>query len=250
LKFITAWRFLTVIPLPFRHDNSPDVVGTSQVYFPVIGLIIGMILAGLNWSLNFVFPHLVINILLIVTSIIITGALHLDGLADTSDGMDGKTIEERWQIMRDSHTGSFGIVGIVCSILLKLILLAVIPQIWFWRTLLVFPVLGRWAIVYAINLFPYARPSGIGKIFKEKARWSILLIASVIVFLISGLLFRWTGLIISAGVIVIITGVALFFKKRFAGLTGDNYGAINEIAEISALLLIVLFTNNNWLFMN
>jgi adenosylcobinamide-GDP ribazoletransferase len=249
LKFITAWRFLTIIPLPFRHDNTPNVVGTSQVYFPVVGLIIGMILAGLNWILNFVFPPLVIDVLLIVTMIIITGALHLDGLADTCDGMGGKTIEERWQIMRDSHTGSFGIVGIVCAILLKLILLSVIPQSWFWRTLLVFPMLGRWAIVYAINLFPYARPSGIGKIFKDKAHWLILLITSILVLLINGLLFRWKGLIISILVIGVVTGVAFFFKKRFAGLTGDNYGAINEIAEISALLLIVLFANNRWLVM-
>jgi len=113
----------------------------------------------------------------------------------------------------------------------------------------VFPMLGRWAIVCAINLFPYARPSGTGKIFKEKTHWLILLVTSIIVLLISGLLFRWTGLIISAGVIVIITGIAFFFIKRFAGLTGDNYGAINEIAEIITLLLIVLFTNNNWLFM-
>jgi adenosylcobinamide-GDP ribazoletransferase len=246
LKFISAWRFLTIIPLPVRHENTLDDIGYSQVYFPVVGIIIGLILAGLNWILNFVFPQLVTDVLLIVFLIIITGALHLDGLGDTLDGFGGKTIEERHRIMHDHHTGSFGIIGIVCIIILKITLLSAIPQSWHWRTLLLFPMLGRWAMVYAINLFPYARTTGIGKIFKERANRLILLIASLITIALSFLLFYYSGLIISIGVAGIITGVAFLFKKHFSGLTGDNYGAINEIAEVMVLLFVVLFINNNW----
>src|SRR3972149_7223748 len=106
------------------------------------------------------------------------------------------------------------------------------------------PVLGRWAMVYAIFAYPYARPEGLGKIIKSGATWLTSAAATAITLAI-GIGIAWIGLYVTAavttlGVWVIIVLAAAFFRKMFAGLTGDTYGAINEIAEVSVLLIVIL----------
>jgi len=122
LSFLAAFQFLTSIPLPGRR------------YFPVVGLIIGLILAGLNWLLSLILPSAVVNALLIVVLVIITGALHLDGFVDTCDGIAGhKAVEDRWRVMHDSRAGAFGIVGVVLLLLVKYVSLFILmpaPQAW------------------------------------------------------------------------------------------------------------------------
>ena len=149
--------------------------------------------------------------------------------------------------MRDSHAGSFGVISIASIIALKVIFLFLVPQSWFLRTLIILPLIGRGTMVYAITLFPYARPFGLGKLFKEKTTRATLAIASLITLLLAGLLLRWAGLLIAAAATGVITGIAFFFRRKFSGLTGDNYGAINEIAEVTVLFMVVLLSNNNWL---
>ena len=120
MKFLAALQFLTTIPLPWRREVRPEDLGRSIGYFPLVGLIIGLILAGLNWLFSFILPPAVVNGLLIVSLAIISGALHLDGLVDTCDAIAGhKTTEDRWQIMHDSRAGGFGIVGVVLLLLVK-----------------------------------------------------------------------------------------------------------------------------------
>jgi adenosylcobinamide-GDP ribazoletransferase len=247
LRFLTALRFLTIIPLPKLREVSGKDVGRSLVYFPIVGIIIGLILAGLAWVLTLILPMAVVSILLIIALVLIIGGLHLDGLADTFDGLAGHTVEERWQIMRDSHIGSFGVVAIVCLLLLEYGSLISIPRAWLFWSLILMPTAGRWAIVYAITVYPYARPSGLGTVFKENAgRWS-LIIASVVTLAVAGGLFFWAGLVIMAVVWGITAGVGAFFKRRFAGLTGDNYGAINVIVEVTVLVVVVLLSHMHWL---
>ncbi len=127
MSFLAAFKFLTTIPLPFRREDSPEEVGRSVVYFPVVGLIIGLILVGLNWLFGLFLPSAVVNGLLIVSLVIISGALHLDGFVDTCDGIGGhKSVEDRWQVMHDSHAGAFGIVGVVLLLLVKYISLIIL----------------------------------------------------------------------------------------------------------------------------
>lgn len=122
MKFLAALRFLTIIPLPWRREVSPEEMGRATTYFPVVGLIIGLILAGLNWLLGLLLPSSVVNALLIVSLVVLSGALHLDGFVDTCDGIAGhKTIEERWWVMHDSRAGAFGIVGVVLLLLTRLL---------------------------------------------------------------------------------------------------------------------------------
>jgi len=207
----------------------------------MVGLIIGLLLVGINWLLGWVLPTAVVNVLLIAFLAIISGALHLDGLADTCDGLaSGKTPEERWQVMQDSRVGSFGIVGVCCLLLVKYVSLNNVPQNLAMTSLLLMPVISRWTMVYAIFTYPYAKPSGLGKTFKQGVNWLQFVIATLIALAVVAGLARLAGLaiILSTWVVVLIT--ATYLKHKFSGLTGDTYGVINEVAEVCVLLLVCL----------
>ncbi|MDD4859964.1 MAG: adenosylcobinamide-GDP ribazoletransferase [Dehalococcoidales bacterium] len=240
-------RFLTTIPLPRRRDTTAEELGRSAVYFPLVGLVIGLILAGLNWIFNMVLPLPLASALLIVIMIVLTGGLHLDGFSDTCDGIGGqKSVEERWQVMRDSHVGSFGVIGVAALLLVKYVALSSIPSGLMMVALLFMPVVSRWVMVYAIFAYPYARPAGLGTSFKQGTRWLAFTIATFItVTLALGLtpLFHLAGLIIMVVIWLNTTLMAVYFESKFDGLTGDTYGAINEVSETGVLILFVLLSN-------
>lgn len=247
MSFLAALQFLTSIPIPGKRELSPEQLGRATAYFPVVGLIIGLVLACLNWLLGLILPPAAVNALLIVALVILTGALHLDGLADTCDGIAGhKTVEERWKVMRDSRTGAFGVVGIVLLLLVKYVTLNNIPPVFMTAVLIFMPVVSRWAMVYAIYVYRYARPSGLGTAFKQATRWPQFTAATVITFAVAFALFPWfslAGLLIIAGILIITTALAFYFKYKFAGLTGDTYGAIDEVAEVMTLLVAIPIFN-------
>lgn len=241
MRFLAALQFLTIIPFPWRREVSPEDLGRSVVYFPVVGVIIGLTLAGLNWLLGLFLPSAVVNVLLIVFLVVITGALHLDGLADTCDGIAGhKTPEARWQVMHDSRAGGFGIIGVCCLLLVKYISLNNVPETLLMATLVLMPVVSRWAMVYAIFAYPYARPSGLGKVFKQGASWPRLVMATLIALAVAVIVARLAGLAIMLGIWIIVMVIATYLKRKFAGLTGDTYGAINEVTEVGVLIFVLL----------
>lgn len=256
MSFLAAFRFLTVIPLPLWREAGSAEIGRSLAYFPLVGAIIGLILAGLNWVLRLFLPPAVVNGLLLVALVLLTGALHLDGLIDTCDGIAGnKTVEARWQVMRDSRAGAFGIVGAVLLLLMKYVSLSSVPEDSLMATLVLMPVVSRWAMVYAVFAYPYARPVGLGKAFKQGASWSGFAIATIITLALACGLMHWlnikyfylAGLAIVVGIWVISAALASYLRGKFSGLTGDSYGAINEVAEVGVLILVCLASGNRWL---
>jgi len=254
LRFLVALKFLTIIPLPRWREVSPDEVGRSIGYFPVVGIIIGLILAGLSWLLGLILPSAIVNVLLIVYLVVISGALHLDGLVDTCDGIAGHTLEDRWRIMHDSHAGSFGIIGVFCLLLAKYVSLNSVPEPWLIPTLVLMPVLSRWAMVYAIFAYPYARPSGLGKVFKQGVSWQSFAVATIITlavtigvtWLANITYFYLVGVVLMFSIWAIVTVMAAYLKHKFSGLTGDTYGAINEVVEVCVLIIIALLAYNRW----
>lgn len=248
MKLLLALRFLTTIPLPWGREASPEDVGRSLGYFPVVGIIIGLILTGLNWLFGLFLPSAVVNILLIVSMVVISGGLHLDGFIDTCDGIGKhKTPEERWRVMQDSRVGSFGVVGGVLLLLVKYISLNSLPESLLMITLVFIPVLSRWAMVYAVSVYSYAKPSGLGNVFKQGASWQKLTIATFVALVVAVVLFptlfpliQLRGLAVMFGVWVITVVMAAYLKRKFSGLTGDTYGAINEVAEVVVLIMILL----------
>ena len=256
MALLAAIRFLTAIPLPWGRDATQEEFVRSVGYYPVVGLIIGLILAGLSWLLRLILPSAVVNIVLIIYLVMISGAIHLDGFVDTCDGIGGhKTAEERRQVMRDSRVGGFGVIGACCLLLAKYISLNSVPQPLLMSTLVLMPVISRWAMVYAICAYPSASPSGLGKERKQASDWTRFILATFITLVIAIGLAWWANItyyylagpaiIVGIWVIVIIMGA--YFKHKFNGLTGDTYGAINEVTEVGVLIMVVLLAHNQWL---
>ena len=221
MNFLAALSFLTVIPLPRRREVSPEQVGKSLVYFPVVGIIIGLILAGLYWLLRLILPSAVVSGLLLIFLVVLTGGLHLDGFVDTCDAIAGhKPPEARRQIMRDSRAGALGMVGVCCLLIVKYVSLNSVPESLMMATLGLMPVVSRWVMVYAIFAHPYARSSGLGKVFKEMASRRRFVVATLIAVAVAIALARLPGLIIMLGVWVIAAAMAAYLKGKFSGLTG------------------------------
>ena len=238
MSFWTALQFLTIFPTPLRHEADTKAMAQSLTYFPLVGLILGAILLGLNYGLILILPPSVVNALLITILVILTGAHHIDGFTDTCDGViAGKSREERLAIMSDSQVGAFGIAGAILLLLLKYASLSSAPIL---PALLLMPTLSRWAMVSIIFTFPYARSSGMGLAFKQGANWQRLTIATIIALAVAVALLKWWGLVLMAALWLVAFGIASCFRSRLGGLTGDNYGAINELAEVLVLLLIIL----------
>jgi len=241
LGFVAALQFLTIIPI--RLKVSTQALRRSIAYFPLVGLLIGGILYGLDRLLELAFPVSLVNIMLIVALVIITRALHLDGFIDTCDGLaGGHSPEERLSIMRDSRVGGFGVVGGCLMILLQYVALSVVPEEQRMAALLLMPTISRWTIVYAIFAFPYARQQGMGKIFQGGTNWPWLAIATAIALAASLTLMGLEGLAVMAAALLAAILLANFLSKRLGGLTGDTYGAINEVNTVAVLILIPLIT--------
>jgi adenosylcobinamide-GDP ribazoletransferase len=222
----------------------------------VVGFIIGLMLAVLNWLLSLILPPAVVNGLLITAMVLLSGALHLDGFIDTCDGLAGhRTVEDRWRIMHDSRSGAFGIVGAVVLLLVKYASLSSVPANLMTATLVIMPVVSRWAMVYAVFAYPYARPTGLGRVFKEGASGPGLALATAFALAVSIGVAWWAkvnyfylvGLVILFGTWLITLLMATCLKRKLAGLTGDTYGAINEVAEVGVLLIVCLLAYNQWL---
>jgi adenosylcobinamide-GDP ribazoletransferase len=239
LGFWAALQFLTIFPTPLRHDDYTRAATQSLPYFPLIGLILGAILLGLYYGLILILPHLVVIALLITALVILTGAHHLDGLIDTCDGVfTGKTIKERLSIMSDTRVGAFGITGLILLLMLKYVSLLSVSMIL--PALLLMPTLSRWVMSSVIFTFPYARRTGMGLPFKQGATWQKLTISTIIALIVAVVLLKWWGLVLMVVLWLVGYGIASYFRSRLGGLTGDNYGAINEMSEVLVLLLIVL----------
>jgi adenosylcobinamide-GDP ribazoletransferase len=245
---MAAFQFLTILPV--KRSFTAVQLGRSSVYFPLIGLAIGLILAGFHYVFR-VFPAPVANLLLIVLLAILSGGIHLDGVADTMDGIAGhRTPAQRLQIMRDSRIGGFGAIGLIFVLMIQYVSLNGIPNppdrlVVF--GLILAPVVSRWTMVNAIFAYPYARPEGLGKVYKDAVTRQHFSLVTLVTAAVSVLLFGISGLIIMAGTWAIVNLLALYLKHQLTGLTGDTYGAVNEVATASVFLIITLLAYNHWL---
>jgi adenosylcobinamide-GDP ribazoletransferase len=241
--FLLAIRFLTIIPAG-RSAARPDrtQVGASVRYYPLVGLLLG----GLFWAffllVDLFFPLSVSAGLLLAFWVIVTGALHLDGLADALDGFyAGKTPQERLRIMKDVHVGTMGLVGLILVLGLKYILLKEIlsfPALIPW--LAVLPLVSRWTPVFLGFFFPYARPEGgLGRALVEGSGKKELLAASVTA-LGFGLVIAGVG-VLGLLLFCIVWSLACGWlaARKLKGITGDIMGAVIETSEVWGMLYIL-----------
>ncbi len=241
MKLLYALRFMTILPIPYRQDEDLDRVARSAVWFPFVGLIIGAILYGAAAGLvHLGLPSLAPTVTAILW-IILTGGLHLDGLADTADGLGGgRDRERRLEIMKDSRIGSFGALTLLGQTLLKIACIAALIDVGLLQLLIIAPVAGRLVILYHFRMFPSARPGGMGEFFRSRGSWAEPVIGTLYSLVAVWYVASIPGLASLLLLMGIMSLVAVFLSKRLGGLTGDCYGATIELGETVLLLLLIL----------
>ncbi|MFB3879926.1 MAG: adenosylcobinamide-GDP ribazoletransferase [Armatimonadota bacterium] len=234
-ELLTAIGFLTIAPVPSSaHGGS---LGRAVVWFPAVGALVGLALAGADWCGRTLWDPYVAAALMIAAGIVLTGGLHIDGLMDTADALFSRKSPERMlEIMRDARAGALGVAAGVAVLALKLAAFGHLAGEQHWRVIAITPVAGRLAIVVALGVFPYARESGTGAAFAAETRWGRAVTALAVAMVISFALLSLTGVVlVSAGIVVALL-IGAYMSRRLGGLTGDVYGAINEVTEVVVLL--------------
>lgn len=236
---LAALHFLTVIPSFSHKPFDVQELGRSVGYYPVIGGLIGLSLFGVDRLLSFIFPPSVTGALVIVFWAAISGGFHFDGFLDSCDGiLGGANPEDRLNIMKDERVGAFALIG---GILLIAIKLSAINSMDIYRdqALILAPIISRWGMSIAIVGYPYGRMIGLGKDIKSFAKKREALIATFIVMISAAIIAGLPGLSITVIAFIFIIGISRFIMRRIPGLTGDSYGAINELVEV---LVLISFT--------
>lgn len=234
MKYIRiACSLLTTLPLPAPASWNPGDSGRAGGWFSLVGLVIGLLVAGVHWLAGLVFPPLVTGAIALTAWVALTGGLHLDGLADCADGLlyPGAP-EKRLEIMRDPRLGAFGGIGLGLALLLKFSALASLTP----ATLPALPLaasLARWCILPA-GLLPLARPGGMGADFAAGLRKPSLLWGALIPLGLA-LLAGKRGLLAIAIGLLGGAGVLWLAKQRLGGVTGDVFGLLVESVEIAVL---------------
>ncbi|MEI6215601.1 MAG: adenosylcobinamide-GDP ribazoletransferase [Desulfuromonadales bacterium] len=237
--YLIALQFLTIIPLPFDTRCQKDDLGRSAACFPLAGLTIGALLAGFYWLFVPWVSGSLTAALLIAVLAAITGALHLDGLADVADGLAARGDRERFLVvMKDSHVGAVGAVAVALGLLLKWQALLAVPADMTWQALLLFPTLGRFASTLAMAGARHACSDGLGASFIQGMATRHLLISAAITITACLLLLPVKGAIALATVSLLALAVKTYFQNRLGGLTGDIIGCICELSEIAALIIL------------
>lgn len=234
-SFIHAVQFLTRLPTPALTAFDPEDLSRSAAWFPVVGLIIGACLAAAVWAGGLATPW--IGALLgLVMWVWITGGLHLDGLSDVADGLGAahRDPDRFLEVLRDPHIGAFGTMAMTIQIVAKLVLLAALSGAWSLAALILVPAWARWGTqVWSLAVPPLAKGTG------ERFSWQInrpvviaqgLALAAASAWIAPALL----------GALLVVPAVALYWRIRLGGITGDCLGASVEATETLLLLFVVI----------
>ncbi len=236
-----AIGFLTVLPVA---PGGEARMGPARAWFPLVGLGLGGILLGLDVAAREGLPALVVGAILVAALLVLTRAIHTEGFLDCCDGLfGGYTREERLRILRDTHVGAFAVIGGAALLLLKWSALAGIPDEARTGLLVVFPCLSRFGMVATMALFPYAREQGLGTSFQEGRNWWQVGFGLATAAVAAVLFLGGGGAILVGVVVVVALGLGRWMTGMLGGMTGDTYGAVNEVGEVAVLVLgIALFS--------
>lgn len=253
-NFINAVQFLTIVPVSKNHETEEGSLARSMVYFPVIGFLIGFLLVYADKAMALIaLPQSIANVLLVALSVLVTRALHIDGLADTLDGlMGGRDHSSRLSIMKDSRLGTAGALGIFFVLAIKYLSLNNLFESEKVAVLLTAPLLSRWSQTLMVFKTNYGREEGMGKAFVGHLRASGLAAASAIAiglsaFVVVRLDTRSVFLIFSllCGVVLLTFMGRWYLVRKLGGVTGDAIGAVSEMNEVLVFLLFVVFSSGN-----
>jgi adenosylcobinamide-GDP ribazoletransferase len=234
-----AFAFMTVLPIRLKEELSPGVLGKASSWYPLVGVFIGGLVWLAKYGLQQVFTPLLAAVLSVAFWVFLSGGLHLDGLADCFDGMlNSSPPERRLEIMKDPRLGTFGGLGLVLALLIKVAAVYSLAPGRDWIAILTAAALGRWLILLA-GKQPLARPGGMGADFALGLRMSSFAWAAIlpVVLVILG---GWRGLIAAGLAHMAALGIFRLARSRLGGVTGDVYGLIVEVTELVVLLTFVV----------
>ncbi len=238
-RYIIALQFLTILPIPSLKRYEPSELGRSAAWFPLVGFSIGAVLLLADTVFSWIFPRALVDALLIALLSLLTGALHLDGLADVFDGIASRGDKEKFlDVMKDSRVGAVGVAGLVMIVLLKYAALLAIPVNLKPELLLLFPSLGRFAQVIVMTGAKAVRNDGLGASFLSGMTTVQLLIAACCIIPLSWFLGNIAGLVALCMVSLWALSVKFYFTRRLSGINGDIVGFSSETAELIALLCL------------
>ncbi len=239
MKLLYALRFLTVLPIPYRENENLQDVARSTIWYPAVGLLIGGALYPLALIPPGWFTPQTAAVLILALWTVLTGGLHLDGLADLADGLGGgRTREEKLSIMKDSRSGVFAVLALVVFLLAKWALITELLIQDYPRALLIAPTAARLAAMLSILRFPSAREGGLGAMFKQYSRTREPVIGTLFCAAAAWLFMGAAGIAAAALAVAAVLLMADRISRKLQGLTGDVYGAVTETAELLVLLLI------------
>ena len=239
-NFILLLQFFTRLPINKNYEYKHKEYGEKTYLLPLVGLIIGIFVFGIGKGLIWLqMPKEIYGILLVLSWIFLTGALHLDGFADSVDGIFSYRSKDKiLEIMKDPHIGTNGVIGLILVILLKLFLFINVPL----AALAFSFVIGRFAIIVSASLGSYAREKGMALAIIEYNNKGTLIKSSILFFIIAIFFKGYIPYILVT--IVFIYCIHKWIVKKIDGITGDTLGFLCEMTEILFLFFIFLGGKN------
>ena len=238
--FWIALQFLTVLPIELKRIPTAKQNGQSLLFYPLVGLLIGLILFGLSILLVKV-PIILVATIILVIWIWLTGGLHLDGLADTADAWVGGfgDRERTLKIMKDPSCGPIGVLSLVIVCLMKFSALYVLLEQRLSAFLILIPMLGRSVPLFLFLTTRYVRENGLGRSITDSIpktlAWMVFVITLALLCA-----FKWMGLVALISCLLLLVYLRFLFIKRIGGITGDTVGAAIELSETGLILTFVI----------
>ena len=241
LPFWIALQFLSSLPVRLPGMPASQELGRSLLFYPLVGLLFGGILWALNW-LMLGAPLLLHAVLLLTVWVLLSGALHLDGLADSADAWLGGfgDRERTLTIMKDPRSGPIAVVTLVLVLLLKFAALLALIEQQHALALIIVPLLGRSALLGLFLTTPYVRAGGLGQALADhlprSAGKRVLAVSGLACVLIAGL----SGFFALVLAVVLFAWLRRVMLRRLGGTTGDTAGALLELLEVAMLVGLAL----------
>ncbi len=234
-----ALGFLTILPVMDSAPSAGETVAASFAWFPLIGFAIGLALCIEDWFLGIRLGLTIRSVIDVLSLTLLTGAIHLDALADTADALGARSDPTRaLEIMHDSRIGSYGALALIFDLTFKFIALATLAGWRRYAALFLVPGLARWAMVSVTQGIDYVRPSGAGTAFVNSESGSTMLKAGVTVAIALVLVLSPRAIVATLLALVVPALMRLFYARWIGGVTGDMIGACGEIVEVIAFVVM------------
>lgn len=234
-----AASFLTIIPLLDQRPRAPEAVARSFGWFPLIGFVLGAILALADYLLHGILGPAARAAVIVIALVVVTGAVHLDGLADTADALGaGRDSARALEILRDSRIGTFGAIALFFVLTLKLAALASLSGARRYTAIGLAPGLARWAMVLVAEGLTYLRAEGAGAAMLRQGSLRNWRAATIVALAGVALVHSLAGLAAAIVALAIALAMRGFYRRWLGGVTGDLIGATGEIVETAVLLAL------------